>query len=70
MRGEKGGWNPGGRSVGWRLGMLGGGLLLAGAGVALYVWPQLLTLAVSGILALVGLFLVVSALLARGPSRK
>ena len=61
------GWNPGGRSAGWRLGMAVAGGLVAGAGVALFLWPWLLIWLLSGLLVLVGLFLVVSALAARGP---
>ena len=48
--------------------MLVGGLLIGGAGVSLVLWPLLLTWAVAGLCVLVGLLLVVSALLARGPS--
>lgn len=58
--------NPGGRSPNWRLGMIVGGSLIAGAGVALYVWPWLLIWLVSGTLVALGAVLVLSGFCARG----
>lgn len=59
-------WNPGGRRPGWRIGMALAGALLAGAGVALFLWPALLIWLLSGLLVLAGVFCVLSAVLARG----
>lgn len=55
-----------GRSVGWRVGMLAAGALLAGGGVALVLWPFLLAYAVGGGLVALGALLAVTALAARG----
>ena len=55
-----------GRSFGWRLGMAAVGALAAGAGVAVVLYPYVLRYAIGGVLALVGLFFVASAVLARG----
>ena len=58
--------NPGGRSPRWRLGMVVGGGALAGAGVALYLYPQILIWLLSGSLVLLGAVLVLSGICARG----
>ena len=58
--------NPGGRSSSWRLGMILGGLAVAGAGVALYWWPWLLIWVISGGLVALGAVLVLSGICARG----
>ncbi len=59
-------WGPGGRSVRWRIGMLLGGALVGGAGVALFVWPQILIWLLSGALVALGALLVLSGVFARG----
>lgn len=59
--------NPGGRSVRWRLGMVLGGLVVAGAGVALYLRPEILIWVLAGSLVLLGGVLVLSGICARGP---
>ena len=59
--------NPGGRSPRWRIGMIVGGLVVAGAGVALFLHPPLLIWILSGALVLLGGVLVASGLAARGP---
>jgi len=61
-----GNWGSGGRSARWRLGMLVGGGLVSGAGVALYLWPQILIWLLSGALVGLGALLVVSGICARG----
>ena len=58
--------NPGGRSPRWRLGMIVGGAALGGAGVALYLYPQLLIWLLSGSLVVLGAVLVLSGICARG----
>lgn len=63
---EQGSWNPPGRSGRWRVSMLVCGLCLAAAGVAVYLWPQLIVWGVAGLFVLLGFFFVVSALVARG----
>ncbi len=65
MKVEKGSWNPPGRGGRWRFAMLVFGLCLGGAGAAILVWPQLIIWALAGTFMLVGLFFVLSALLAR-----
>lgn len=55
-----------GRSVGWRVGMLAAGALLAGGGVALVRWPFLLAYAVGGGLVVLGALLALTAFAARG----
>jgi len=59
-------WSTGGRSWSWRAGMLLGGLILCGYAWALVRWPWLLGWSVAAGCALVGVFCVASALLARG----
>ncbi len=58
--------NPGGRSPRWRLGMIVGGALVAGAGVALFLHPPLLIWILSAGLVLLGGVLVLSGICARG----
>jgi len=55
-----------GRSRRWRLGALGLGALLGGAGFALVRKPEILAYGVAGILGCLALLCVVSALAARG----
>ena len=55
-----------GRTPSWRLGMLVGVALLGGCGYAVLRWPQIIIWAVAGTLFVVGAFLVLSALFARG----
>ena len=58
--------NPGGRSPRWRVGMIVGGTAIAGAGVALYLYPQILIWLLSGSLVLLGAVLALSGICARG----
>jgi hypothetical protein len=55
-----------GRSFGWRLVTTFFGLGFLGAGVLVIVWPAVLAFAVGGLLGAVGLFLLATALAARG----
>jgi hypothetical protein len=55
-----------GRTLGWRVGMLLAGAVVAGAGVALFVWPWLLSWMAGAVLAALGAVLLVSAVAARG----
>ncbi len=66
VEGKQGTWNPPGRSMRWRVGMLVAGLIAIGAGVAVYLWPQIIVWTIAGCFALLGSILVVSALMARG----
>lgn len=62
----EGSWNPPGRTPSWRLSMLIAGLVLAGIGVAILLWPWLIVWAIAGVFLLLGAFCLLSALLARG----
>ncbi|MEO5726229.1 MAG: hypothetical protein ABI134_19795 [Byssovorax sp.] len=55
-----------GRSLAWRAGTTVAGLGFVAAGVAVILWPAIVAYAVGGAIALLGAFLVVSALAARG----
>ncbi len=55
-----------GRSLRWRAGTALSGALVAAAGLSVILWPAILTYAVGGSIALVGLFLLVTAVAARG----
>src|SRR5262245_22959574 len=55
-----------GRSFGWRLGATFFGLVFLAAGGAVILWPALLSYAVGGMLGAFGLFLLATALAARG----
>ncbi len=55
----------GGRSAEWKLGMMLGGVALAGFGIAIIVWPMLLIWLVGGAFVLLGLILGLSGILAR-----
>ena len=61
-----GSWNPPGRSAAWRLRMALGGVLLLGLAALLWWRPQILIWLISGLIALLGVFCLLSALLARG----
>ena len=62
-----GGWvDRGGRSLRWRAGMLLGGAVLAGTGVALVLHPPLLIWVLAGLLCGLGLLLALSGICARG----
>ncbi len=66
MSNEPGQWNPPGRSMSWRVGMVIAGLLIGGFGVAILIWPWIIVWAIASVFLLVGAVLIVSALLARG----
>ncbi len=55
-----------GRGAGWRMGMLTGAALLAGAGYAVLRWPQIIVYCVAAAAFGLAGFLAISALLARG----
>lgn len=55
-----------GRSLRWRAVTALAGALVAGAGLAVILWPAILAYAVGGAIAVVGVFLVVTAIAARG----
>lgn len=55
-----------GRSLRWRAGIGLAGLSLLAAGLGLVVWPMALVYAFAGVLGLLGAFLLVSAVAARG----
>ncbi|MDF1700970.1 MAG: hypothetical protein P1V36_07410 [Planctomycetota bacterium] len=59
-------WDRGGRSLRWRLGMIVGGALVGGAGVALYLHPPILIWLLSGALVAGGALLILSGICARG----
>lgn len=59
-------WNPPGRSARWRLGMLIAGVIVAGIGVLILLWPQIIVWAIAGFFLLLGAGLIVSAIAARG----
>ena len=65
---KSGTWNPAGRSGSWRLGMIVAGLVVGAIGVLIIVVPEIIAYALGGMLVLFGVFLVMSALVARGPS--
>ena len=55
-----------GRPLPRRLGTALAGLVLAGAGLSVILWPAVLAYAVGGAIALLGAFFVVTAFAARG----
>ncbi|MDJ0975543.1 MAG: hypothetical protein QNJ98_13865 [Planctomycetota bacterium] len=66
MAETEGSWNPPGRSMRWRVGMLVMGLIVAGIGVLILIWPQIIVWAIASIFLLVGAVLILSAVAARG----
>ena len=66
---KRAGWNPAGRSASWRLGMGWVGLVLAGLGVLIIVFPDIIAYAIGGMFVFVGLMLITSAVFARSPSK-
>jgi len=55
-----------GRSFSWRLGTTFFGLAFLAAGAAVILWPAILSYAVGGMLGAFGLFLLATAMAARG----
>ena len=55
-----------GRSFGWRLGAIFFGLVFLAAGGAVILWPALLAYTIGGMLGAFGIFLVATAVAARG----
>ena len=66
MAEESGSWNPPGRSMRWRFGMLTTGLIVAGVGVLILIWPQIIVWAIASIFLITGAVLILSAVAARG----
>ena len=58
-------WRRGGRTPGWRAGMVCAGLLLAGYAAALVAWPQLVAWTIAAVVGALGVVCIVSALFAR-----